>query len=285
MGEQAAKRVRQRSIRRTVSYSGIGLHTGTSSTIVLQPAPPGSGVIFVRDDLPGMPKVRARLPNVKSTSRGTSLVADGIEVRTVEHLMAALLGLGVSNVTVEMDNLELPAADGSSLPFVRLLEEAGVEEQAEWAAEIVLRKPAWVSEGDRHIIALPCDRTRIDFFIVFEHPLIGLQTKGYDIKSEVFVREIAPARTFGFLEEVEVLHSRGLAVGGSLDNSVVFSKEGVLNRDGLRFPDEPVRHKILDLIGDISLLGAIPRVHIVAIKSGHSLNLKLADRIAAHISS
>ena len=272
--------IRQRSIKRTISYSGIGLHSGVHSTVVLQPAPPGSGIVFVRTDLPEMVKVPATLSNVNATSRGTSLISGSAEVGTVEHLMAALFGLGVGNVIVELDNIELPAADGSSLPFVQLLEEAGIEEQPQPRSEIHLSEPMWVSEDDCHIIALPDDRTRINFFIEFDHPLIRIQSKDYDIKKENFAREIAPARTFGFLKEVEVLRSRGLALGGSLDNSVVFDQDDLLNKEGLRFLDEPVRHKILDLIGDLSLLGAIPKAHIIAIKSSHSLNFKLATQIS-----
>ena len=281
MGEQHSKDGdRQKSIRRPVSYSGIGLHTGVNSTVTLHPGDPGSGVVFVRVDLPGKPKGAATLSNVKATSRGSSIIYDDAEVRTIEHLMAATSGLGVNNLVVELDNVELPAADGSSLPFVGLLEEAGIEESSEPRAEIRLPQPVWVSEDDRHIIALPDDHARISFFIDFNHPLIGIQTKDYKVDGNNFAVEIAPARTFGFLEEVEALHRSGLALGGSLENSVVFDKDDIMNEEGLRFRDEPVRHKILDLVGDLSLLGTFPQAHIVAIKSSHSLNYKLATKIA-----
>lgn len=268
---------KQNTIAASISYQGIGLHKGQPVQLIFKPAPPDTGIIFIRTDLPGFPAVPAQVEWVTDTTRGTTLGKNGVEIHTVEHILAAMSGLGIDNLYVEMDSIEPPAADGSALPFLKALEKAGLKEQEKKCSPLVLSKPVWVKDRDKYVVALPADRLQMSFTLVYNHPAIKTQFADYLLNYPTFAQEIAGARTFGFLAEVEQLKAMGLALGGSLDNAVVLGDEAPLT--SLRFPDEFVRHKILDLMGDLSLIGQPLQAHIIAAKSGHSLNTRLAKLI------
>lgn len=267
----------QTTVASRVTYTGIGLHSGQDVTIALNPAPAGSGIIFARTDLPGCPKVSAKAANVTNTMRATTLEQGEAKVFTVEHLLAALFAMGVDNCLVEISSVEPPVADGSSLPFLKLIESAGVTNLSELRRPpFVVKKAIAVRYPDKFITILPYDGFRITFTSTNPHPLLGVQFGDYEITPETFARELAPARTIGFMHEVEALQSQGLALGGSLENAVVYDDEKCLTP--LRFPDELVRHKILDVIGDLALAGRIAG-HVIAVKSSHALNTALAKEI------
>lgn len=271
--------MQQKTVGKTVTYTGIGLHSGRDVTITLKPGDVNTGIIFARTDLPGVPQVAAVAGNVTNTMRATTLESGSAKVFTVEHLLAAFYALGIDNCLVEINSVEPPVADGSSLPFVRLIEEAGEQPQE------ALRKVVYVTEAqtiridDKFITILPYDGFRITFTSINSHPMLGVQFGDYEITRDVFIREIAPARTIGFMNEVALLQAQGLALGGSLENVVVYDDEKVLTP--LRFADELVRHKILDIIGDLALTGHI-KGHIIAVKSSHAINTALAKKIVAH---
>lgn len=229
--------------------------------------------------MPGKPKVKASLENVASSTREISLRVDEVEVRTVEHVLSALSGLGIDNCEIELDGPEPPVGDGSSLFLVKLLEGSSILTQEKLRSILRPKKPIWVVDGDREITLLPDEALTVTCMIDFAHPAVGSQSASFTLAPDIFINEIAPARTFGFLEEVETLKQQGLAQGGSLENAIVIGPERILN-DSLRFDNELVRHKILDLIGDLSLLGAPFSGRLTAIKPGHSLNVKLAKKIA-----
>jgi UDP-3-O-[3-hydroxymyristoyl] N-acetylglucosamine deacetylase len=267
---------KQCTIKEEKILAGIGLHSGNNVTMRLKPAPEDTGIIFVRVDLPGQPSIPARAAYVSDTRRATTLGWDAAKIHTAEHLMAALSAQGVDNLYIEMDSAEPPVADGSAHPFMQLLEEAGVIEQHGVRSVIKVTEPVWVRHGDRYLVALPYDGFRISCLFINPHPLIGTQYGDYEITREVFCKEIAPARTIGFMHEVEALKAQGLALGGSPDNAIVFDHDTVLTP--LRFEDEVVRHKILDIVGDLALLGPV-EAHIIAAKSSHALNTELARYI------
>ena len=269
----------QRTIKNFVSYKGIGLHTGKEVTIILKSAPVGQGVVFVRQDLPGSPGVQAKASKVIDNMRGTTLGDKGVQIRTVEHILAALWGLGVDNVIIEMDEEEIPAGDGSALPFVKLIQKAGIIEQDKARDVLQIKEPLWMEEGEKALIVLPSDKLKITYTVDFPHSYLGSQFVSFTLDEEIFVREIAPSRTFGFIKEVETLRERNLIKGGSLENAVAFDEKGVVNKEGLRFSDEPVRHKVLDLMGDLYLTGGSLLGHIIAVKSGHLFNVKLAQEL------
>jgi UDP-3-O-[3-hydroxymyristoyl] N-acetylglucosamine deacetylase/3-hydroxyacyl-[acyl-carrier-protein] dehydratase len=274
---------RQRTVAREVSLSGIGLHSGARTTVVIKPAPPDSGVRFIRTDVEGRPGievgVEAAVPS-EDFSRRTTISGGGASVGTVEHLLAAARGMGIDNVTVEINAPEPPEPDGSCAPYVDLFRRAGTVEQDVERSYLVLSEPVRFSEGDVEISAVPYDGFRLSFSIAYDHPLIGTQDISLDISEEVFERDIAPARTFSLLKDVESLKERGLIKGGSLANSVVVGEDRILNEGGLRFPDEFVRHKVLDLLGDLSLLGKPLRMHVASARSGHSTNLKFVRMLS-----
>lgn len=268
----------QRTIERTVSYSGTGLHTGNETTVTFKPAPPGSGVVFFRSDLPGMPSIKADIDNVVDVSRGTTLGTNGIKILTVEHLLAAVAGLEIDNLYVDIDANEPPVGDGSAQPFVEVLLEAGVVEQDAEREIYVVDEPLILRNGDVTLTVVPDDAFRISFTISFDHKAIGTQYGSFKISQDSFPEEVGGARTFCLLHEVELLQEQGLIKGGSLDNAVVVGDEGILN-ENLRCPDEFVRHKVLDLLGDLFLLGCPIRGHVVAIKSGHAANVAMTKKI------
>lgn len=274
----------QRTLRQKVSCTGIGLHSGARITLTLNPAPSNTGIRFVRTDLSPEVEIPALADYVVDTRLATTIGKDGARIGTIEHLMAALFGLGIDNCRVELDGPEVPIMDGSAAPFVYLIQEAGIELQREMKRFLVIRNPVEVADGDKTAKFLPAPQLSISFTIDFDHPLISKQTFRMDFSDRFFHREIARARTFGFYEEVEMLKRMGLARGGSLDNAIVVDDFSILNPDGLRYPDEFVRHKILDSMGDISLLGMPVIGHLVAYKSGHALNHKLVTQVLSDAS-
>jgi UDP-3-O-[3-hydroxymyristoyl] N-acetylglucosamine deacetylase len=268
----------QRTIKKSIICEGIGLHSGNMVRMVLKSAPPGTGVVFVRTDL-GNAEVKAIAANIGSTSYATTLSRDGIYVKTVEHLLSTFAGLNIDNVFVEINAEEVPIMDGSARPFVRLIAEAGIQPQEILQPIMKVIKPIFVREGNKQLAIWPAESTSISYFIDFNHPMLKEQSLQYQPSEENFLRELSDARTFGFMSDVKTLQENGLAKGASLDNAVALGHDSVLNEDGLRYQDEFVRHKILDLIGDLSLTGASIIGHIVAHKSGHSLNAQMVSKL------
>jgi UDP-3-O-[3-hydroxymyristoyl] N-acetylglucosamine deacetylase len=268
----------QHTIAEPASLSGIGLHTGVKVNLRLCPAPANTGILFRRTDLEGF-AIEAQSRNVARVSYATSLMKKGVLISTTEHLLSALAGLDVDNVLVEIDNLELPILDGSARPFVELITKAGIRCQRARRSFIKILKPVEVVDGMRRIVVYPADSFHVTYRIVFPHPLIGVQSIEFASGSSNYATEIAPARTFGFLEELEMLRKNGLIRGGSLENAVVLDGTGVINPEGLRFPDEFCRHKLLDMIGDFSLLGHPLLGHVVAERAGHAMHAQLVSRL------
>jgi UDP-3-O-[3-hydroxymyristoyl] N-acetylglucosamine deacetylase len=262
----------QRTIGSDVGFSGVGLHSGKAVQLMLRPAPVNYGIKFVRKDLPNDPTIPARFNCVVDTSLATVIGADGVIVSTIEHLMSCLAGLSIDNVVVELDSYEVPVMDGSAGPFTRSIMAAGIREQKAARHFFVLKEPIELKQDGKFVGVYPDTTFRITCNIDFEHPLIRNQSCTIEVMDFIFEREISNARTFGFLHDVEYLKRYGLARGGSLDNAVVIHDKGILNREGLRFNDEFVRHKLLDCIGDFSLLGMPILGHIVTHKSGHAFN-------------
>ena len=268
----------QRTLRKTTICSGIGLHSGQPVTVTLRPAPVDSGIVFLRKDL-GNSAIKAIAANTAATSYATTIRQNGASARTVEHLLAACAGLGISNLYVDLDAEEVPILDGSAGPFFRMIADAGIEVQEKVQPVLKVTRPLFVRDGSMQLAIWPAERTSISFFIDFDHPMVREQGFTCEVSEESFVREVADARTFGFLRDVEALQAAGLARGGSLDNAVVLGEEAVLNEDGLRYHDEFVRHKVLDIIGDLALVGMPVIGHVVAHKSGHSLNAQLVAKL------
>lgn len=271
----------QTTVAKAVSYTGIGLHSGRDVTITLNPAPAGTGIVFARTDLPGAPRVAAQAANVTNAMRATTLEDGAAKVFTVEHLLAALAALAVDNCLVEISSVEPPVADGSALPFVKLIQQAGINVQHVLRQPVVITETLAVRQDDKFITILPYDGFRITFTSINPHPMLGVQFGDYEITPDTFIADIAPARTIGFMHEVEALQAQGLALGGSLENAVVYDHDKVLTE--LRYTDELVRHKILDIIGDLALAGLV-RGHVIAVKSSHALNTALAKQIVASVS-
>ncbi|NRA02692.1 MAG: UDP-3-O-acyl-N-acetylglucosamine deacetylase [Myxococcales bacterium] len=266
-----------------VGCTGIGLHSGKPVELTLRPAAAGTGILFERTDLASRIRFPARSEWVVDTLLATTLGTRDAQLSTVEHLLAALRSLGVDNCTVEVAGPELPVMDGSAAPFVYLIQEAGLLPQRRMRRRLVIRRPIEIRDRDRYVRIVPSREFKVTIEIEYSHPAIGRsQLESVRIRPEQFVREIAPARTFGFLKEVQGLQSLGRALGGSLQNAVVLDDRGVLNREGLRFPDEFVRHKLLDLIGDLALLGLPIQGHVKASKTGHALNQALVAEIRAN---
>ena len=262
----------QRSLNREVSCSGVGLHSGKTVHLTLKPAPVNYGIKFIRKDLPDNPTIPARFNCVVDTSLATVIGSDGVIVSTIEHLMACLAGLSIDNIIVELDSYEVPVMDGSAGPFARMIMEAGIQEQEASRHFFVLKEPIELEQDGKYVSAYPDTTFKISCTIEFEHPLIRKQSYSLEVVDHIFENEISSARTFGFLHEVEYMKRYGLARGGSLDNAVVIDNNGILNQEGLRYQDEFVRHKLLDCIGDFSLLGMPILAHIVTRKSGHAFN-------------
>ena len=269
----------QHTIAKEVSYSGIGLHSGKDVLITLEPAAVNTGVTFIRTDIPGKPEIRALAENVSSTVKATTLSENGAEVFTVEHLMAAISMSGVDNIRIEMSSPEPPVADGSAQVFSELLDEAGLVEQEAERKVYAVDKAFAVYDGDRYIAILPYDGYRISFTSINNHPMLGTQYFDVLLDKESFKKEIMSARTVAFTYELEMLRKMGLGLGGSLENVVVFDEEKILSKP--RFDNELIRHKILDVIGDLFLLGPI-KAHVIAVKTGHAFNSQIAKQIQAY---
>lgn len=272
----------QRTLCQDVSCSGVGLHSGREVHLTLKPAPINHGIKFARKDLPDNPTIPARFNCVVDTSLATVIGLDGVIVSTIEHLMACLAGLAVDNVMVELDSYEVPVMDGSAGPFTRMILEAGIREQAAERHFFVLKEPIELEQGGKFVGAYPDTTFKITCNIEFEHHLIRKQTCSIEVLDHLFEREISKARTFGFLHEVEYMKRYGLARGGSLNNAVVIDKNDILNEEGLRYQDEFVRHKLLDCIGDFSLLGMPILGHIITKKSGHAFNHAFLEKFFAN---
>jgi UDP-3-O-[3-hydroxymyristoyl] N-acetylglucosamine deacetylase len=265
----------QRTLRRQISCAGIGLHSGHKVTLTLKPAAADTGIRFRRTDLDV--EIPATIAAVSSLQYATVLGRDGATVETVEHLLAALVSVGIDNLVVELTHNEVPIMDGSAAPFLYLLHEAGVKRLGTPRRYLKILRPLQISSGDKRIAVYPSDHFKVSYTISFDHPLLRHQSRTERITELTFAEHIAPARTFGFLKEVEWLRQNGLALGGSLDNAIVIGDTGVLN--ALRFEDEFVRHKILDAVGDLALLGSPLIGHVVAHRAGHALHTALAARV------
>jgi len=268
----------------SISYSGIGLHTGADVTITFFPAPLKTGIIFKRIDLPGKPLIPATIEYIQGTSRSTNVGYDDIYIHTVEHMLAALKAYQIDNLIIEINGIEIPVGNGSSDVFIDLIEKAGVLEQDGDITSYFIREPIYHTDGEIHLVALPSDEYKVSYTLHYpESKAIGSQYIEVDVDIDTFKAEIASCRTFAKYEEVSYLMDQGLIKGGSLDNAVIVKDDVVLSKEGLKFPDEMVRHKVLDLIGDLSLVGYNFIGHIIAIKSGHTSNVAFAKKIFNHI--
>lgn len=264
--------VKQRTIAKPVSCSGVGVHSGKTVNLRIKPAPENHGVRFVRVDLPNSPSIRAFFKMVVDTSLATVIGQDGVIVSTIEHLMASFAGLSIENALVELDSYEMPIMDGSAAQFTTLIKEAGIKELPVPRHFFVVKTPIELKDADKSVAILPSDRQKITCTIEYPHPLIRKQSFTIDLNAERFEAEICRARTFGFVQELEFLKQYGLGRGASLESGIAVGEDSILNQEGLRFPDEFVRHKILDCIGDFSLLGMPVLGHIIANKSGHAFH-------------
>lgn len=266
--------IKQRTLKNTIRATGVGLHTGKKVYLTLRPAPVNTGIVFCRVDLNPVVMIPAKPEFVQETTLSTTLVKSGVKVSTIEHLMAAFAGLGIDNAFVDISAAEVPIMDGSASPFVFLLQSAGIEEQGSAKKFIRIKRKIQVQEGDKIAALEPFEGFRMDFAIDFTHPVIRKtpQFASVDFSNSSFVKEISRARTFGFLSDLEKLRSMNLARGASVDNAIVVDNYSLLNEDGLRYEDEFVKHKILDALGDLYVLGYPFIGHYKAVKSGHALN-------------
>ena len=275
--------LKQRTLKSIVRATGVGLHSGTKVTLVLRPAQPNTGIVFCRVDLHPPVDLPASPFTVGDTRMASCLEKDGAKVSTVEHLMSALSGLGIDNLYVDVDAAELPIMDGSAAPFVFLLQSAGIEEQNAAKKFVRIKKTVEVQEGDKWARLSPYEGFRLNFSISFNHPAVDRTDSSVtiDFADNRYVREVARARTFGFMQDVESLRDQGLALGGSLENAIVMDEYRVLNGDGLRYSDEFAKHKVLDAIGDLYLIGHPLLGEFSAHKSGHAMNNKLLRAVLA----
>jgi UDP-3-O-[3-hydroxymyristoyl] N-acetylglucosamine deacetylase len=262
----------QRTLKKEIICSSIGLHSGRKVNMKIKPAPADAGIVFVRKDIPDALPIPADFNTVSDTTLATSLGVGGVTVSTVEHILSAFSGMGVDNAIIELDSFEIPIMDGSALPFVNMLKEVGTHLQGKTKKLLVIKKPVSVKEGDGSAVLLPAAEFKITYEIDFKHVAIGRQSYSLNFSDEKYEKEICAARTFGFLREVEYLQAKGLGLGGSLENVIILDDEKVINKGGLRMHDEFVKHKILDAIGDLFLLGMPIIGHFIAYKSGHRLN-------------
>src|SRR3954466_5962917 len=271
----------QRTLRRPISCVGIGLHSGNKVTLSLKPAAPDHGIRFRRTDM-GHFEVPATVNHLAGIQLATGLSRDQVSVETVEHLLAALVSLGVDNVIVELNSPEVPIMDGSAAPFIYLIQEAGVKKLQAHRKYLKIVRPIMISRGDKRIALYPSGDIKVTYSISYDHPLLRHQSRTLRITEESFIEELAPDRTFTFLKDVEMLRQNGLALGGSLENAIVLGETGVLN-NALRFDDEFVRHKILDAIGDLALVGYPVIGHLVAHRAGHALHTAFATKILEEV--
>ena len=275
--------IKQRTLKNVIRATGVGLHTGEKVYMTLRPAAVNTGIVFRRTDLPEPIVIPARCEHVGDTRLSSTLVRDGVRVGTVEHLMSAMAGLGIDNAYVDLSAPEVPIMDGSAGPFVFLLQSAGIEEQSSPKRFIRIKKPVKVEDGDKWAQFLPFDGFKVGFSIEFQHPIFSRRASRaeIDFSTTSFVKEVSRARTFGFMRDIEMLREKNLALGGSMDNAIVLDDYRVLNEDGLRYEDEFVKHKILDAIGDLYLLGHSLIGAFFGHKSGHQLNNQLLRSLLA----
>jgi len=266
------------TVQRPVETSGVGLHSGVSVNLRILPAPPSTGIVFVRTDLENF-QVPASWRYVAKVSYATSLMRQGVLVSTTEHLLSVFYSMGIDNAFIEIDNLEVPILDGSGLPFVELLRRAGVRTYRRRRRFMRIRRPVSVEANGKRISILPADRFLLTCDIFFDHPLVGHQSLDLDVTPEHYATAIAPARTFGFIYELDQMRNMGLIRGASLENAVCFDRRDVMNPEGLRFPDECCRHKALDLIGDLAMIGRPLLGHVIAERAGHAMHAALVARI------
>jgi len=267
----------EQTIRAPVTCSGVGLHSGAPVTLRILPAPAGTGIVFHRTDLDGF-EIEASGRNVARVSYATSLMKKGVLISTTEHLLSAFIGVGIDNAIVELDNLELPILDGSAQPFVEMIQQAGIRKQRKTRTYLRIVREVELREGDKFIAVYPADAYSVSYSINFPHPKIGRQTFCVQLTNGSYLREIAPARTFGFMHEADALRQQGLIRGASTENAIVLSRDAVLNPP-LRFADEFVRHKVLDLIGDLALIGKQILGSVVADRAGHAMHTALVSRL------
>lgn len=275
--------IKQRTLKNVIRATGIGLHSGDKVFLTLRPAPVDTGIVFCRVDLDPVVMIPAAAENVTSTTLSTTMECNGASVSTVEHLMSAMAGMGIDNAYVDLTGPEVPIMDGSAGPFVFLLQSAGIQEQMAPKKFIRVKRKITVKEGDKEAVFLPFDGFKVTFSIDFDHPVfqMGQQSVSVDFSSTSFVKEVSRARTFGFMRDIEFLRSKNLALGGSVDNAIVIDDFRILNEDGLRYEDEFVRHKVLDAIGDLYLLGNSLIGEFRGYKSGHGLNNQLLRSLIA----
>lgn len=275
---------KQRTLKQPVAFSGIGIHTGKQVTMRFLPAEEGTGIIFQRSDLPSKPQIPATIDYVRDTSRSTTIGIADINVHTVEHVLAALKAYDIDNVYVEVSDVEPPVGNGSSDIFVKMIEESGIKEQKQTLPIAKLKTPVYWSQGDIHLVALPYEGFRISYTLQYpDSQALKAQFHSLLVTSENFKREIAPCRTFSRYEEVSLLMDRGLIKGGSLANAVIIKEDIIFSKEGLYYPDEMVRHKVLDLIGDLTLVGCCFYAHVIAIRSGHASNFEFSKTLFNHI--
>jgi len=266
------------TVQRPVEAKGVGLHSGVPVSIRILPAPPSTGIVFLRTDLDNF-SVPALWRYVARVSYATSLMRQGVLISTTEHLLSVFYSMGVDNAYVEIDNLEVPILDGSGSPYVELLNAAGLKSYRRRKRFLRIRRPVTVEAGSKRITILPSDRFLLTCDVFYDHPLIGKQSLDMEVTPERYAQEIAPARTFGFSYELDQMRDMGLIRGASLDNAMCFDREGMQNPEGLRFPDECCRHKALDLIGDLALIGKPLLGHVIAVRAGHAMHTALVARI------
>lgn len=278
--------IHQQTLASPISMKGTGLHTGKEVSLRFLPAQPGQGVFFRRVDLPGCPEIPARVEYVFDTSRSTNLAVGDARIYTVEHVLAAIRSLEIDNVCIELDTIEPPAANGSSDVFVELLEKAGIQQQTRIRTYVNVRHPVWWQDKDIHLVALPAEDYTLSYTLHYPNaPQLKSQYFSLKLTPDSFKQEIAPCRTFALYEELAYLIDRGLIRGGSLENAVVIQKDSIISKEGLFFADEMVRHKILDVIGDLSLVGIYFNAHIISLRSGHSSNYQFAKVLYQHLLS
>ncbi len=266
------------TVQRPVEASGVGLHSGVPVGIRILPAPPSTGIVFVRTDLDGF-RIPASWRHVQRVSYATSLMRQGVLISTTEHLLSTFYSMAVDNALVEIDNLEVPILDGSGRPFVELIRAAGIREYRRRRRYLRIRREVSVKHNGKRITILPSDRFLLTCEVFFDHPLVGRQSLEIEVTPENYARELAPARTFGFEYELAQMRDMGLIRGASLESAVCFNRTSVMNPEGMRFPDECCRHKALDLIGDLALIGKPLLGHVIAEKAGHAMHFALVQRI------
>ena len=276
----------QSTIGTSQELSGIGLHTGEEVTLRFVPAREGEGIFFRRVDLPGQPIIPAAVEYVAGTARGTTLAVGDAKIHTVEHVLSAVRAYQIDNLCIEISSIEPPAGDGSSSEYVAMIERAGVVEQTATVPVVELKKPVWWSQGEVHLVALPSDVYRISYTLHYPAvPPLGSQYFTFDVTPNNFKDQISSCRTFALYDELVALMDHGLIRGGSLENAVVVQNEAIISKGGLQFSDEAVRHKVLDLIGDLSLVGIPFTAHIIALRSGHASNCQFAQKLYQELSS